>query len=468
MEIDVLTLALAAGIVSVIEVGVLFAQHRIDSAHAGPGWWTAGMAGIASASFVSLLRSTQTVERLATIVALALFVGGLLLLYVGVVRFMGGRERPGWLVGFWAASVVAMAAFAAVGDAVVGYQLLRTASIAVVSFGGVRVITRADRHAFPRSARFLAAVFAILGAVFAIRFPFVLLVDHSHLPFAPTPSAAASYGVLLVAGLLLTFGFVLMSFERLVHEVAESADRADRAERAEMVARLAGGIAHNFNNLMTAVDGNAELLAITLPADDPRRAELDAIHDSVIRATTLTRRLLEFGRRTEPVVSRVVTDDAVAGLVPMLEALAGDDAAVVVATAAPGASVLADPTLLEQILVSLVLNARDAMPRGGRVTIATALETLGPDDPRLRPPWAPGRYVGITVADTGAGIPPEALPHVFDPFYSTKEIGWGPDLGLSSIDGLAAHAGGFVSVTSEIGKGTAFTVHLPLATGSAG
>ncbi len=468
MGIDVLTLALAAGIASVIEVGVLFAQHRIDRAHAGPGWWTLGMAGVAIASFVGIFRATPALESLATVAGLALFVGGLLLLYVGVVRFTGGRERLGWVVGAWVACVAAVGIFAVADEAVVGFQVLRTASIIVVSFAVVLVLVRTDRHAYARSARLLAVVFATLGAFFVLRIPLLVFADHPHDPFASTPSTAGSYGVLLVAGLLVTFGLVLMSFERLVHEVRESSDRADRAERAEMVARLAGGIAHNFNNLMTAVEGNAELLAMTLPPGDPRRAEVDAIHDSAMRATTLTRRLLEFGRREDPAVARVVVDDAVAGLEPMLDTLVGDEVAVDVATDAPGASVIVDPTLLEQIVVSLILNAHDAMPHGGRVTISTALETVARDDPRLRPPAAPGRYVGLAVADTGGGFPPEALPHVFDPFFSTKEMGWGPDLGLSSIDGLAAHAGGFVSVASEVGKGSAFTVHLPLATAAAG
>ncbi|MEI8334321.1 MAG: PAS domain-containing protein, partial [Chloroflexota bacterium] len=241
--------------------------------------------------------------------------------------------------------------------------------------------------------------------------------------------------------------------------------RADRAQRAEMVGRLAGGVAHDFNNLLAVINGHAEFLADSIPADDPRREDVDAIHATGARAAALARQLLAFGRRQTLRPSIVDIDDVVDALAPMLRSIVGDDVELVVPRDHPVGHVRVDRAELEQAIVNLVLNARDAMPGGGRVTIATSDIAVDVGDPWLRPPAVPGDYVRLTVADTGTGMDAETLSHVFEPFYTTKLRDKGTGLGLSSVEGAIAQSGGFVTVESELGRGSSFSIHLPRAFG---
>ena len=249
-----------------------------------------------------------------------------------------------------------------------------------------------------------------------------------------------------------------------ITELHQALERADRAQRAEMVGRLAGGVAHDFNNLLTAVGGYAELLAESMAPEDPRRDDVDAIRAAGARAATLTRQLLAFGRREtlQPVTLRV--PDAVDGLSKILRSLVPADVNLVVRHTDGDASAHVDRSHLQQAVVNLVLNARDAMPRGGTLTIETGSVRLEAGDPRGRPPVPPGTYVSLAITDTGTGIPPESLPHLFEPFFTTKPFGKGSGLGLSSLDGFVAMSGGFVTVASTVGEGSTFTIHLPAVT----
>jgi PAS domain S-box-containing protein len=242
----------------------------------------------------------------------------------------------------------------------------------------------------------------------------------------------------------------------------EALARLDAAERMEMVGRLAGGIAHDFNNLLMTINGYAEYLGATIPAGDERRSDVEGILEAGTKAALLTRQLLAFGQRQTLRSTVLDLDEVLAGISPMLRSVAGERVGILVRTGA-AAAVRVDRTMLEQAIVSLVLNARDAMPSGGLVTIESAVEALGPDDPLLRPPAAPGDYVRISVTDAGVGIEPDVLPHVFEPFFTTKPLGHGSGLGLSSVDGAIAQSGGFVTVVTEPGQGSTFSIHLPLA-----
>lgn len=246
-----------------------------------------------------------------------------------------------------------------------------------------------------------------------------------------------------------------------VTELREAQGRLDQARRAEMVGRLAGGVAHDFNNLLVVINGNADFLAASLPPDDPRLEDVAAISEAGIRAAALTRQLLALGRRQtlRPVVIDV--SDAIAWLTPMLRSLLDADVEIVIRRDPASAHVRVDHAQLEQVVMNLVLNARDAMPAGGRLTIETACLDIEAGDPRLRPPAEPGRFVRITVADTGAGVGPEDRAHIFEPFYTTKEFGSGSGLGLATVDGVVAQSGGFVTVDSEVGAGSTFSIFLP-------
>ena len=251
-----------------------------------------------------------------------------------------------------------------------------------------------------------------------------------------------------------------------ITDLREAQAQLDQARRSEMVGRLAGGVAHDFNNLLAVINGYTELLAASIDADDPRRADVDAISGAGSRAAALTRQLLAFGRRQALRPSVVDIDDVVADLLPMLRSLAGDRVDLVAVRGDPVGSVLVDRIELEQAIVNLVLNARDAMIGSGRVTIETADETVEAGDPRLHRLGASGAYVRLTVADTGSGIDAAALPHIFEPFFTTKELGHGTGLGLSSVEGAVAQSGGFVTVESKVGEGSRFSIHLPRSTGT--
>jgi PAS domain S-box-containing protein len=246
-----------------------------------------------------------------------------------------------------------------------------------------------------------------------------------------------------------------------VTELHEAHKRLDQAQRAEMVGRLAGGVAHDFNNLLMAISGYAEFLAVGIPIDNPLRDDVDAIRRAGTRAAELTHQLLAFGRRQTLRPTGFAASDVVIGLLPMLTSLVGDTIRITPTDDGEAGLVLADRSELEHAIVNLVLNARDAMPSGGRIGIATATETLGAGSPYLRPPFAAGKYVRITVFDTGTGMDPATMDHIFEPFFTTKVLGQGTGLGLSSVDGAVAQSGGFVRVESVMGTGSSFSIFLP-------
>ena len=239
--------------------------------------------------------------------------------------------------------------------------------------------------------------------------------------------------------------------------------RLRQAAKLQAVGQLAGGVAHDINNAMMAVLGFAHFLQESLQADDARRADVLRIVQSAQRASNTTRQLLAFSRQqqSQPVV--IEMDSFVKDLESLFSRLLGAHTEVRVALAAPGCCVRADRAELEQTLVSLALNARDAMPQGGRLSVETTRlvreENAATQIPDLVVPK--GAYVRLSIRDTGVGIPPEVLPRVFEPFFTTKPVGRGTGLGLASAYGIVKSSGGFIWVESEVGRGTAFTIDLP-------
>jgi PAS domain S-box-containing protein len=241
-----------------------------------------------------------------------------------------------------------------------------------------------------------------------------------------------------------------------------------QAQKLESIGRLAGGIAHDFNNMLFAVRGYAEMLEEDLAPD--RRAELDpdlahahaaAISTVVERATVLTTQLLAFGRRGQMTPRVIDLNDATTAIAPMLRRLIGEQVQLVLALDERAGRVRVDPGQLDQILVNLVVNARDAMPDGGRVTIASGNVTF--DEPYAVEHFdvSPGAYVMLAVSDTGSGMDRETRAHVFEPFFTTKEPGKGTGLGLATIYGIVRQAGGHIWLYSEPGQGTTFKLYLP-------
>jgi PAS domain S-box-containing protein len=245
----------------------------------------------------------------------------------------------------------------------------------------------------------------------------------------------------------------LLSMAQDVTDRRALEEQLRQAHKMEAVGRLAGGVAHDFNNLLTIVTGYTELLLEQAKPGDPATDSLREIKNAAGRAGELTRQLLAFSRRQvlAPVVHDVNT--TVADLERMLRRLIGEDVELVTALAPALGKVRADPGQLEQVLVNLAVNARDAMPQGGRLTVSTANVEGGPA--------RPGRYVALTVRDTGCGMDSTTRTRMFEPFFTTKAVGKGTGLGLATVYGIVEQSGGHLVVDSEPNRGTAVTVLLP-------
>jgi two-component system cell cycle sensor histidine kinase/response regulator CckA len=240
-----------------------------------------------------------------------------------------------------------------------------------------------------------------------------------------------------------------------------------QAQKMESVGRLAGGIAHDFNNLLTVIIGCTELSTATLPPASPARGNLREILQAALRARDLTRQLLAFARR-EVAESRILSlDDLVIATSKLLRRLIGEDIELVLRPSQSAAHIKADAGQIEQVLVNLAVNARDAMPGGGTLTIAITQVTVGLESERRPPRLPPGSYVRLTVSDTGTGMSEAAKAHLFEPFFTTKEIGKGTGLGLATCYGIVTQSGGCIALESEVGRGTTVIIDLPRVEGAA-
>ena len=263
----------------------------------------------------------------------------------------------------------------------------------------------------------------------------------------------------------LEAAYTKLRAETTEREKAEEALR--QSQKMEAVGQLTGGIAHDFNNLLQAVGGSLELLERRLAVG---RTDVDkyarAAREAVNRAAALTQRLLAFSRRQPLNPRRVDLNALVLGMQDLIRRSIGESIHLNIALEARVRGTWADANQLENALLNLVINARDAMPKGGRLTIATT--GVAPGDPRLaaQPELAPGEYVALTVADTGTGMPPDVLARAFEPFFTTKPIGQGTGLGLSQLYGFARQSGGHVGIDSAVGRGTAVTLFLPCHDGA--
>jgi CheY-like chemotaxis protein len=230
----------------------------------------------------------------------------------------------------------------------------------------------------------------------------------------------------------------------------------------EAIGRLAGGVAHDFNNLLTTMSGNAELIILEGKVDDPTREMVEEILGSAARAASLTRQLLAFSRKqvTQPKVLDI--NESISGIERMLVRLIGEDIALETELESPLANIRADPSHIEQVIMNLSVNARDAMPRGGLLTLRTKSEVLLQDQPGdLHEDVPAGDYVQVSVSDTGIGMEVETLKKIFEPFFTMKEVGKGTGLGLATVYGLVRQAEGYISVYSRPGLGTTFKILFP-------
>ena len=239
-----------------------------------------------------------------------------------------------------------------------------------------------------------------------------------------------------------------------------------QSQKMEAVGRLAGGVAHDFNNLLTVIRANADFVHADLAPDDERRVDVEEIRKAADRAAGLTRQLLVFSRRGVVQPKALLLNDVVSGMEQMLGRMIGEDVILASMLAPSLRTVHGDQGQMEQVLLNLVVNARDAMADGGAITITTDNVTLGEEAAGWPMPLKPGHYAVLTVADTGSGMSEDVQAHIFEPFFTTKEPGKGTGLGLSTVYGIVEQMEGSIRVRSDVGRGTSFAVYLPALAGT--
>ena len=256
----------------------------------------------------------------------------------------------------------------------------------------------------------------------------------------------------------------------ITHFIATGRDITERrklesdlqqAQKMDAIGRLAGGVAHDFNNLLLVISAYAELMLDSLAGEDPLRRNVGEIMTASRRAADLTRQLLAFGRKQMQALQVLDVNAVVGEITGMLPRLIGEDILLVFVPGQDLGKVKADPIQIEQVVMNLAANARDAMPGGGTLTIETSAMQVDESYVQRHPIVPPGDYVVLTVTDSGQGIAANHLPHIFEPFYTTKEAGKGTGLGLATVYGIVKQNAGFVWVYSELGLGTTFKVYLP-------
>ena len=308
------------------------------------------------------------------------------------------------------------------------------------------------------------------------------MLGTTRLILAPTMSDDAVFGVLAVSSDELTErdvpaitafanqlaaawrkAMLMRELERSLEELKEAQDQLLQAQKMEAVGRLAGGVAHDFNNLLTAIGGYAELLSCNSSLDEQVHGDIDQIRKAADQAAALTRQLLAFSRR-QP-LQQVVIDlnKIVVEMDAMLRRLIGEDIELTTVLNETSCQAKADPGQLEQVIINLVVNARDAMPEGGRITISTREIYLDDMACASIPDARPGNFICVSIEDTGAGIEREIMDQIFEPFFSTKGPTKGTGLGLAVVYGIVRQHGGWINVYSEPNQGTVFKVYLPSA-----
>ena len=254
---------------------------------------------------------------------------------------------------------------------------------------------------------------------------------------------------------------LLLSLFRDVSAQTRLEEQLRQAQKMEAIGQLAGGVAHDFNNILTIIHGHAALLGAggTLSASSTRSAH-QIVH-AAERAAALTRQLLAFSRRQVMQSRRLDLNEVVENVSKMLGRILGEDIVLHLTFYPAPAFVQADATMMEQVLMNLAVNSRDAMPRGGRLDIQVGTVEFGAEQLISNPERQLGNFVSLRIQDTGTGIPPEILPRIFEPFFTTKEVGKGTGLGLATVYGILKQHRGWIEVESQMGVGTQFTVYLP-------
>ena len=248
---------------------------------------------------------------------------------------------------------------------------------------------------------------------------------------------------------------------RDITERKQLEEQLRQAQKMEAVAQLAAGVAHDFNNVLVAILMNLGLLQTNPQLNEETKESLREVEKHTVRATNLTRQLLVFSRQQAARIGPMELNSLIHDLIKMLRRLLGENVEIAFEGCSEASWVNADAGMMEQIVMNLCINARDAMSQGGLLTISTATLDIQPEAIKLRANARPGRFVCLTISDTGCGIDEAVLPRIFEPFFTTKEVGKGTGLGLATVYGIAKQHGGWVDVESTLGKGSVFKVYIP-------
>ena len=312
---------------------------------------------------------------------------------------------------------------------------------------------------------------ALIGGEWFVRRPINQLAEVTHLLAAGDLTARARLarampGLVELANAVNAMAIELEARHREQQEVEAnlrlSEEKLRQSQTLEAVGQLAAGIAHNFNNLLTVTAGYTDLLLASHTAADQDRADLEEISKATRRGAALTRQLLAFSRKHDPAPTRVDLNHAIDDLREILTRLIREDIRLTIELTSTPMPVFIDPHDLEQVILNLVLNARDALPSGGDIQVDTARVPIGTTDSRLDVPVTPGEYVRLRVRDNGVGMTSEVRAHLFEPFFTTKEVGKGTGLGLASVYGIVRQSRGFIDLDSSPGAGTTFGVYIPM------
>jgi PAS domain S-box-containing protein len=269
-----------------------------------------------------------------------------------------------------------------------------------------------------------------------------------------------------ILGSVVTF-LDISERKRMEERLKRAEEHRFEARKMEAIGRLAGGVAHEFNNSLTAINGYAELLLRTIPDDDPSRAGLEEIRKAGGKAAAVTQHLLSYGRQQMLQPRPVDLNGLIGSLAKLLAKVVGGAAELRLSLAPGLAPVFVDPGLMEQAIIGLTMNACEALDAGGSIVLETRNTDLEEEMPGVKQMIPPGRYVVLAHSDSGKGIPEEMLENVFDPFYSTKPMGSRAiGMGLSSLYGFIRQSGGYLLAESRVGKGTRFSIFLPRAEGA--
>ena len=359
-----------------------------------------------------------------------------------------------WSRGLIAEAVATVAGLAVFAQVMFNVDLQFPGQTALLAFPFFPVVGYAGLRFGPRGAATLVALAsAVIIVIAALRIG----------PFADFPTGFSIFVMHLFLLLAWISGQTLAAmraeFEDALRRRIALEEELRHSQKMEAVGRLAGGIAHDFNNLLTAIIGYSEIVMVGLPPDDPRRGDAEEISRAAMRAADLTRQMLAFSRKQILQPKVIDLNVTLSKVEPMLRRVIGEDIVMSITAKAQRPQVRVDPGQIEQVLMNLVVNARDAMPHGGRLIVETGDAAIEPGT--LPADAKPGPYVMLAVSDTGVGMSADVRARVFEPYFTTKDVGKGTGLGLSTAYGIVRQSDGYIQVFSEPGQGTTFRIYLP-------